>query len=220
MNCRGAAENYPVGNDLHAPKITDRFVDAVRCATALHARQERKGTSVPYIGHLLAVAGLVIDAGGSEDEAIAAILHDAPEDQGGASIVEEIRTRFGSRVAEIVVACSDSLEADPRAKQPWLERKQAYIDHLRVVGDRSVYLISAADKLHNAQSMLDDYRVVRDKLWGRFNPGGGRDRIIWNYRELIKIYEGQPQDDRRTQIVRRLKESVDSLDAESAARPM
>jgi GTP pyrophosphokinase len=168
---------------------------------------------VPYVGHLLGVASLVIDACGSEDEAIAALLHDAAEDQGGPKRLEDIRTRFGNRVAVIVEGCSDSLVEDPRAKAPWLQRKRAYIAHLRANTDPSVHLISAADKLHNAESMLSDFRVVGDALWGRFSPDGGRDRIIWNFRELIDAYRHGPIDARRDPIVRRLADVVDRLEA-------
>ena len=199
-----------------ANPLTDRFLDAVRCAAAVHAKQFRKGTAIPYVSHLLAVASLVIDAGGTEDEAIAALLHDAAEDQGGTTRLEDIRMRFGKRVADVVELCSDSLEEDPKNKAPWRERKQRYIDQLAAVGDRSVYLISAADKLHNARSMLDDYRVVGDSLWARFSRDGGRDRIIWNYRQLIGVYNTGPVDARRRTIVRRLTDVVDALDAESA----
>ena len=197
--------------------LTDRFLDALRYATVAHRDQRRKGSRVPYVGHLLGVASLVIDAGGTEDEAIGALLHDAPEDCGGVARLEDIRTRFGNRVALIIEACSDSLAADPRAKAPWLKRKQDYIAHLRANTDKSVYLISSADKLHNAEAMLSDFRVVGNALWGRFNPDGGRDRIVWNYRELIDAYKNGPADHRRDSIVQRLQEAVDRLDLETAS---
>ena len=201
--------------DATGTRLSDRFLDAVRYAALVHADQRRKDTNIPYLGHLLAVASLLIDAGGTEDEAIAALLHDAAEDQGGRRRLEEIRTHFGSRVADIVESCSDSLEEDPKEKAPWRERKQRYIEQLAADGDVSVYLISAADKLHNARSMLDDYRVVGDRLWSRFSRDGGRDRIIWNYRQLIGVYNGEPADPRRMSIVRRLTEVVDALETES-----
>lgn len=202
--------------DEIAPRLTDRFLDAVRYAARVHADQRRKGTTIPYLSHLFAVASLVIDAGGSEDEAIAAILHDAAEDQGGPKRLDEIQTHFGSRVAAIVASCSDSLEEDPKNKAPWRERKQRYIEQLAAEDDISAYLISAADKLHNARSMLDDYRVVGDRLWSRFSRDGGRDRIIWNFRQLIGVYAAGTSDPRRTTIVRRLTDVVDALEAESA----
>lgn len=195
--------------------LTDRFVDSVRYAAVVHGKQRRKGTDIPYLGHLLGVASLVIDAGGTEDEAVGAMLHDAPEDQGGVQRLEDIRMRFGKRIADIVEACSDALEADPKDKGPWLERKKRYQDHLRECSDKSVFLISAADKLHNARSMLDDYRVVGDALWERFSRDGGRDRIIWNFRQLLEIYAAGPVDIRRRTIVRRLTDVVDELDRES-----
>jgi len=202
--------------DATETHLTDRFLDAVRYAARVHSGQRRKGTKIPYLGHLLAVASLVIDAGGTEDESIAALLHDAAEDQGGRRRLEDIQTHFGSRVAGIVESCSDSLEEDPKKKAPWRERKQHYIDRLAADDDVSVYLISAADKLHNARSMLDDYRVVGEGLWSRFSRDGGRDRIIWNYRQLISVYSGEPGDPRRASIVRRLTDVVDALETESA----
>jgi len=210
-----AESQVGLGTDSDANTLTDRFLDAVRYATVVHRHQRRKGSKVPYVGHLLGVASLVIDAGASEDEAIAALLHDAAEDQGGAKRLEDIRTRFGQRVASIVEACSDSLAEDPRAKAPWVERKRRYVAHLLSNGDASVHLVSAADKLHNAQSMLSDFRQVGDALWTRFSPDGGRDRIIVNYRELIDAYRQGPTDHRRDAIVRRLSDTVDRLEAES-----
>lgn len=204
---------------LEGGPLTDRFLDAVRCAALVHADQRRKGSGVPYLGHLLGVASLVVDAGGTEDEAIAAMLHDAPEDRGGRRELEDIRTRFGNRVADIVEACSDSLAEDPSKKAPWRQRKQEYIEHLRANADKSVYLISAADKLHNAEAMLSDYREVGDQLWSRFNPDGGRDGILRNYRELIATYRQGPEDRRREPIVRRLVDTVDLLAAETNGGP-
>jgi len=196
--------------------LTDRFLDALRYATVVHRDQRRKGSMVPYVGHLLGVASLVIDAGGTEVEAIAALLHDAPEDRGGVSRLEDIRTRFGSRVAAIIESCSDSLAEDPREKAPWQERKRAYIAHLRANGDVSVYLVSASDKLHNAQAMLSDFHGAGPALWARFSPDGGRDRIISNFRQLIEAYEEGPSDKRREPIVRRLVKAVDELEAVSS----
>src|SRR5437879_9244246 len=161
-------------------ELSTRFEEALTFATRLHADQARKGTTIPYISHLLAVTSIVLEQGGNEDEAIAALLHDAIEDQGGASTREEIRRRFGETVVEIVNGCTD---AEVVPKPPWRTRKEAYIAHLRTAS-ASVRLVSAADKLHNARAILADYRVVGESLWERFN--GGKEGTLWYYRELIE----------------------------------
>src|SRR5436305_7390897 len=144
--------------------LTSRFEEAITFATQLHAKQLRKGTTIPYIAHLLAVTSIVLENGGNEDEAIAALLHDAIEDQGGAATREEIRHRFGDTVVAIVDGCTD---AEVIPKPPWRARKEAYIAHVRQAPP-SVRLVSGADKLHNARSILADYRVSGDALWQRF----------------------------------------------------
>lgn len=148
-------------------------------ASRLHRDQYRKGTRVPYITHLLAVAAIVGENGGTENEVVAALLHDAPEDQGGLATLEDIRARFGDEVAEIVEGCTDTFE-DP--KPPWRERKEAYLAHLAGASD-SVRLVSAADKLHNARTVLSDYRFLGEDLWERFN--GGREGTLWYYRAIV-----------------------------------
>ncbi len=132
----------------------DRFHDALSYASRLHAAQRRKGGQVPYVAHLLAVTAIVLEHGGNEDEAVAALLHDAVEDQGGAPRLAEIRARFGVVVADIVAGCTD---ADTTPKPPWQERKDRYLAHLPAAG-RSVQLVAAADKLHNLRSLIEDYR--------------------------------------------------------------
>jgi GTP pyrophosphokinase len=165
-------------------ELKHRFEDAVIFATGLHATQLRKGTSIPYAAHLLAVASVVLEDGGDEDQTIAALLHDAVEDQGGPATLEAIRTRFGERVAGIVHGCTD---ADTIPKPPWQERKQRYLEHLRHA-PREVLRVSAADKLHNARAILTDYRTLGDALWARFNPEAGQDNILWYYRALADIF--------------------------------
>jgi len=159
-----------------------KFEEALIYASQVHAVQRRKGTGIPYITHLLAVTAIVGENGGTEDEAVAALLHDAPEDQGGEERLEDIRARFGDEVAEIVAACSDTFE-DP--KPPWRERKEAYIAHIRETPE-SVRLVSAADKLHNARSVLSDYRGLGEDLWDRFT--GGRKGTLWYYRDLVTAF--------------------------------
>jgi len=139
----------------------------------------RKGTPVPYISHLMGVASLVLEAGGDEDLAIAALLHDVVEDCGGAPMLKEVRRRFGARVAHIVEGCTDT-DLDP--KPPWRKRKEDYIKHLRTA-DADTRLVSAADKVHNARAILMDYRELGEAVWERFS--GGRDGTLWYYRALV-----------------------------------
>jgi (p)ppGpp synthase/HD superfamily hydrolase len=160
-----------------------RFERALLFATRKHAGQHRKGTAVPYVAHLLSVAGLVLEAGGDEDLAIAALLHDVVEDCGGAPMLGEIRRRFGKRVAHVVDGCTDS-DLDP--KPPWLERKKAYLAHLRSA-DSDTRLVSAADKLYNVRSIVAAYREVGDRVWERFR--GKRDGTLWYYRALLDEFK-------------------------------
>ena len=163
--------------------LSTRFEEALILATRLHAGQVRKGTTIPYIAHLLGVTSIVLEHGGDEDEAIAALLHDAAEDQGGQAILEDIRARFGDGVAEIVAGCTDAW-TDP--KPPWRERKQAYVAALRRAS-ASVRLVSSADKLHNARAILGDYRALGEAVWERFT--GGREGTLWYYRALVEVLQ-------------------------------
>ncbi len=165
--------------------LDSRFNEALTYAANLHREQARKGTEIPYISHLLAVAGLVLEQGGDEDTAIAALLHDAVEDQGGEATLREISSRFGARVAGIVSACSD---ADTIPKPPWKARKDAYIDSLPHK-DEATLLVSLADKVHNARAILLDYRSMGESLWGRFT--GGREGTLWYYRKLLDGFQGR-----------------------------
>jgi (p)ppGpp synthase/HD superfamily hydrolase len=162
--------------------LTGRFEEALVYATRAHEGQRRKKTDVPYVSHLLAVCALVLEDGGDEDEAIAALLHDVVEDQGGAERAAEVRRRFGDRVADVVAACSDTDE-DP--KPPWRPRKEAYLAHARTASD-AVRRVALADKLHNARAILADYRVLGEALWKRFSAGG--DEQIWYYESLVEAY--------------------------------
>jgi (p)ppGpp synthase/HD superfamily hydrolase len=163
-------------------QTTERFEQALAYATQLHARQTRKGTTIPYVAHLLAVAAIVLEDGGSEEEAIAALLHDAIEDQGGDTTRQEIRRRFGDKIVEIVNGCTDT-EVIP--KPPWLARKKQYLEHLRDAPPE-VLRVSSADKLHNARAVLADLRRHGGSVWGRFN--GGREGTLWYYRRLVQVY--------------------------------
>lgn len=164
-------------------ELTHRFDDAFVLASGLHRDQKRKGTQTPYVSHLMAVASIALEHGADEDEAIAALLHDAVEDQGGPATLQLIRQRFGDNVAHIVHACSDT---DETPKPPWRERKERYIAHAREAC-ASVRLVSTADKLHNARAILADYRTHGAGLWSRFNAGG-RDDVLWYYRSLVTAF--------------------------------
>lgn len=159
-----------------------RFLSALNYATDLHARQTRKGTDTPYVGHLLGVCALVIEHGGGEEEAIAALLHDAPEDQGGHPTLAAIRTLFGARVASLVEACTDAFE---EPKPAWRARKERYLAHLERV-EESARLVAAADKLYNARTILDDLRKEGPKVFERFT--GGQEGTLWYYRALSERF--------------------------------
>lgn len=167
-------------------QLTKRFEDALIFALAAHDGQLRKGTKIPYASHLLAVASIVLDYGGNEDEAIAALLHDGVEDRGVRP--EEIRARFGDEVANIVVACSDSLEKDPNNKADWRLRKETYLKHLKTAPP-PVLLVSAADKLHNVRSIVKDLLEIGPKVWARFK--GGKDGSLWYYETLVKTFKAR-----------------------------
>ena len=185
----------------------EKFEEALTYAARLHRTQMRKGTNVPYVTHLLAVAAIVGENGGTEDEVIAALLHDAVEDQGGAATREEIRKRFGGAVATIVEGTSDT---DVIPKPPWQERKRNYVAHVSSAS-RSVRLVSAADKLHNARSILRDLRAEGDVTWQRFSAG--REDQLWYYRALVDAFRTSGGAD---EIVDELEEVVEEI-AETAA---
>ena len=164
------------------PTLTRRFDAAFAYAHETHAGHTRKGSGVPYLGHLMGVASIVIDDGGTEDEAIAALLHDAPEDRGGRPRLEDIRARFGDTVAAIVEDCTDSW-TEP--KEPWAERKQRYAQHARTLPPSSLR-VSAADKVHNAYAILRDLRNTGEQVWDRFNAGP--DDVLAYYQSLVRAY--------------------------------
>jgi (p)ppGpp synthase/HD superfamily hydrolase len=163
-------------------RLTERFVEAVRYANEAHSAQPRKGTDVPYISHLLAVASIVLDDGGDEDQAIAALLHDAAEDHGGRDRLEDIRKRFGDTVAHIVEGCTDSWK-DP--KDPWAVRKSEYVAHAAGL-DPETLRVSAADKVHNAYAILRDLRTEGEGVWDRFKASS--DDILTYYDGLIRAF--------------------------------
>jgi GTP pyrophosphokinase len=163
--------------------LSKRFLDAVEYAFYLHAGHMRKGTKTPYFSHLMGVSSLVMEHGGTEDEAIAALLHDAVEDQGGQDTLNAISVLFGPKVATIVDGCTDS---DTQPKPPWKKRKLEYLTHLKRTRNKSIRLVSAADKLHNSRAILADYRKQKDGLWKRFNVG--KQETLWYYRQLANSF--------------------------------
>src|SRR4051812_7560454 len=169
------------------PLLSERFDAALHYATRHHARQLRKGTPIPYTAHLLAAASLVLEMHGDEDEAIGALLHDVVEDGGGSKALAEIEESFGPAVAAIVRDNSDSIDGDGAHKPRWYERKRAYVDGFPHKSPASLR-VSLADKLHNARSILLDYRTEGDVLWARFGQGQGIATRIY-YRELAAAFE-------------------------------
>ncbi|HSP56421.1 MAG TPA: HD domain-containing protein [Dehalococcoidia bacterium] len=163
--------------------LGSRFDRAVIYAIHIHGGQARKGTTIPYVTHLFSVAALVLEDGGDEDEAIGALLHDAAEDQGGRPRLEDIRARFGERVAQIVDFCTDTYYTP---KPPYRQRKESYVAHLRDQTDQGALRVSLADKLHNARCILFDARHLGDHLWQRFNAG--KEDQLWYHRSLLAAF--------------------------------
>jgi (p)ppGpp synthase/HD superfamily hydrolase len=176
------AKRAKAGEKQRSVKLGPRFLRAFNFAAEKHAGQTRKASTIPYIAHLMGVASLVLEFGGDEDLAIAALLHDVVEDCGGAPMLREVRRKFGPRVAKIVDGCTDS-DTDP--KPPWRERKETYIRHLKNA-DAETRLVSAADKLNNVRSILADHRDVGESVWARFR--GGREGTLWYYRALLEEF--------------------------------
>jgi GTP pyrophosphokinase len=173
--------------NLHeSPALGPRLQRAFRYAAEKHAGQTRKQTAVPYLSHLMAVASLVLEAGGDEDLAIAALLHDVVEDCGGTPILRDVEKKFGPRVAKVVEGCTDTV-LDP--KPPWRQRKEDYLRELKDA-DSDTRLVSAADKLHNVRSILTDYRHQGETIWSRFN--GKKEGTLWYYRALRAEFQRTP----------------------------
>jgi (p)ppGpp synthase/HD superfamily hydrolase len=182
-------------------RLSPRYGAALQVAFDLHADQVRKGSGVPYFAHLAGVSSLVLEHGGTEDEAIAALLHDAVEDQGGRETLTRIATQFGDHVAAIVEGCTDALDVP---KPPWRARKERYLDHLGSA-PASVQLVSACDKLYNAQSIVRDHHSVGEQVWTRFTEG--RDGVLWYYRSLAAAFTlANP-------VVQELRAAVDQMQA-------
>jgi GTP pyrophosphokinase len=167
--------------------LSPRFQEALRYAVDLHAQDVRKGSGVPYVAHLLSVCGLVLSSGGSESEAIAALLHDSLEDHPAEVTKQDLESRFGSEVAAIVVACTDTGEGyQGGEKPPWRERKDRYLAHLEHATPEALR-VSLADKVDNIRAIVADYRMVGEDLWSRFKAG--REGQVWYFRSLLRTFE-------------------------------
>jgi (p)ppGpp synthase/HD superfamily hydrolase len=191
-----------------ARTFSKRFVDAICYAAELHAKQFRKRTGRPCIGHLLGVTSLVIEYGGDEEMAIAALLHDAVEDQGGRPRLREIRKKFGKRVAHIVDGCTDSYT---QPKPPWMERKRAYVKRAAKESEE-VRLVSAADKLANVRETLKDLRVEGEIVFERF--AGQKEGTLWYYRQLVRVFRRAGNNP----LIEELDRAVRELEVASAIR--
>jgi (p)ppGpp synthase/HD superfamily hydrolase len=182
-------------------EYSPRIVDAFAFAYELHRTQVRKGSRVPYVTHLMGVAAIVGRYGGDEDQFIAALLHDAVEDQGGIETLDRIRERFGATVADYVAGCSDS---DDAPKPPWRERKERFIEFTRTASPKQ-RLIIAADKLHNTRALISDLREKGNAFWDLFKAG--REGSLWYYAEIVRaLAEGWTHP-----LLRELTEEVDVL---------
>jgi (p)ppGpp synthase/HD superfamily hydrolase len=196
---------------LPDPVLTPRLADALGLAIQLHALQRRKGTSIPYLSHLLAVSAVVLEHGGTEDQAIAGLLHDAAEDGpdnvpglDGEMILAAIAERFGNDVADIVRACSDTTV---HPKPPWRERKEQYLAHLEAA-IIDVVVVSAADKLHNLSAIGADFREIGENVFERFNADAAS--VRWYYAELVRIFTDR-LDETRPRLVSELQRALDAI---------
>lgn len=189
-------------SSLRPPRLGPRLQRAFRYAAEKHEGQTRKQTAVPYLSHLMAVTSLVLEAGGDEDMAIAALLHDVVEDCGGMPRLREVRKLFGTRVAKIVEGCTDSF-GDP--KPEWIERKKDYLREVKHA-DSETRLVSASDKLHNVRTILADYRQNGEAIWKRFS--GKKDGTLWYYRALSDEYRRRGAN----RITRELELAVEELE--------
>lgn len=185
-------------------ELSPRFTDALHYALQAHGRQTRKGKGTPYFAHLMGVAALVLEDGGDEDQAIAALLHDAPEDQGGREMLDDIRRRFGEQVAQIVEGCTDTFETP---KPAWRPRKERYIEHLRHA-PANIRRVSLADKLYNAQSLLADLLRDGEGVWRRFTAS--KAQTMWYYQTLVAVFNSDGAQD--GPMAAELKWVVDKID--------
>ena len=186
------------------PLYSERLIQALGVAAKLHATQRRKGSGIPYLSHLLGTCAIALDYGAGEDEAIAALLHDAIEDVQPTEDARAAVGAFGSEVLRIVEGCTD---ADTHPKPPWRERKEAYVAHVGEL-DAPILLVSAADKLHNSRSIVSDLRRFGPATWERFT--GGRDGSLWYYRALVDAFRANPA--HPSQLVDELERTVTEME--------
>lgn len=190
-------------------QLTERMTAAFDMARDVHADQTLKGTDLPYLLHLLDACSIALRHGADEDQAIAALLHDVVEDGGGQAMLDDIEDRFGERVRQIVYDCSDSLVADPTDKPPWWQRKIQYLDHLRTASHDTA-LVTGADKLSNARSLVVDVGEHGDTFWERFTAG--RPGSLWYYRRIVEILPARlPETDLASRLAASLRREVDCL---------
>jgi (p)ppGpp synthase/HD superfamily hydrolase len=191
MGWVGGSPSVPLGAEEAIDSLSLRFDAALSLASEIHRQHLRKGTTVPYVSHLLSVAALVLEDGGDEDEAIAALLHDALEDHPDRISAADIEAKFGSRVRDLVLACTDTPSDFVGGERPeWKTRKLAYLAHIR--SGEVPWRVSLADKLHNARCILRDHRLVRDAIWERFTAS--KDETLWYYRSLAEAYRAAGAD--------------------------
>jgi (p)ppGpp synthase/HD superfamily hydrolase len=182
--------------------LTERIAQALALAVEAHDGQKRKGTTIPYIAHPMGVASIALEHGADEDQAMAALLHDAVED-GGSQYSQRIRNQFGDRVADIVAGCTDGVPDENGRKAPWKERKESYISHLRQASD-DVLLVSGADKLHNARAIVEDLLRIGPKVFDRFTAT--KEQTIWYYETLASVFAN-----RGTRISQALTDTVNHM---------
>jgi (p)ppGpp synthase/HD superfamily hydrolase len=194
-----------MGNAVPHPVLTDRFAQAFAFASVVHASQTRKGMATPYLSHLMGVASLVLEHGADEDTAIAALLHDAPEDQGGYAMLAQIKARFGDRVAHIVQGCTDTFE---RKKPAWRKRKENYIAHLEQA-DGATCLVSVADKLHNARSILHDLRHTGVEVFERFSAT--QEQTGWYYGSLARVFHRRLAGEEAEALANALRHAIEEI---------
>ena len=191
-------------------QLSQDFRDALAFAAEAHDGQGRKGTDVPYVAHLLGVTAIVLEHGGNEEQAIAALLHDAIEDQGGDRMRRKIRERFGDRVTRMVDDCTD---AEVIPKPPWKERKLTYLAHIPGV-DADSLLVAMADKLHNATAIVRDLRREGPTVFDRFK--GERDGTLWYYRALVEAFTARRPEGGAGELLEELRHAVDELESVAA----
>jgi (p)ppGpp synthase/HD superfamily hydrolase len=194
------------------PQLTGRFLEAVALAQELQGSERRSGTGMPFLAHLFVVTGLVIEDGGDEDQAIAALLHDTVEDGGGRPLLERIEAGFGARVARMVEELSDTIDGDPDT--PWIDLKARYLGRLEACDDEGTLRVALADKVHNARAIVRDYRYEGHVIWERFTEKTAQQQL-WYSRQLAQFFTRK----RPGPLADDLREAVDELAVLIAADP-